>query len=37
VAEFLVLRGENKRILKAEDVESQNDVIIVKEELQLLD
>lgn len=32
VTEFLVLRGENKRIIKAEDVESQNDVIIVKDE-----
>jgi sporulation protein YlmC with PRC-barrel domain len=32
VTEFLVLRGENKRIIKAEDVESQNDVIIIKDE-----
>lgn len=32
VTEFLVLRGENKRVIKAEDVESQNDVIIIKDE-----
>lgn len=30
VTEFLVLRGENKRIIKPEDIESSNDVIIVK-------
>ncbi len=30
VTEFLVLRGENKRIVKPEDIESSNDVIIVK-------
>lgn len=30
VTEFLVLRGENKRVIKTEDIESSNDVIIVK-------
>lgn len=30
LTEFLVLRGENRRIIKTEDIESSNDVIIVK-------
>jgi sporulation protein YlmC with PRC-barrel domain len=34
ITEFLVLRGESKKIIKAADVESDNDVIIIKSEAE---
>ena len=34
ITEFLVLRGESKRIIKAGDIESDNDVIIIKSDTE---
>jgi sporulation protein YlmC with PRC-barrel domain len=34
ITEFLVLRGESKKIIKAADVESDNDVIIIKSDAE---
>jgi sporulation protein YlmC with PRC-barrel domain len=34
ITEFLVMRGETKKVIKAADVESDNDVIIIKSEAE---
>ncbi len=34
ITEFLVMRGETKKVIKATDVESDNDVIIIKSEAE---